>query len=398
MLNTFRYTVLSLLRSPGVLVWLFVFPLAMSTIFMMMFAGIDSFGERNTINIAVVEPDNTQDGLAFRQFIDSISDSNNNDSMFSVTYADTSEDAQKLVTDNINSEVSYAGYVKLVDGLPNVWVANNASTADLQYWDSSILTLVMDQYTANSELFKTIIKENPAMLASPDVLTSLFDPIEATKQVSLTHSNPVQSARYFFALLAMAALFGSTAGLLSMHRLRANASNLGARRSLGATTHMKTVSATILATWCVCLVSLLVTYAYMRFVVGVNFGDRDLLCMFAIGLASLAAVAMGCAVAAIPRLSLTIKDGILSGFICFTSLLTGLYGQPAMKLADYISDNLPALDYINPTAQVAQMFYSILYYDALQPFVLHAAILLVMSLLFFCLAANSIRRQRYASL
>ena len=63
-----------------------------------------------------------------------------------------------------------------------------------------------------------------------------------------------------------------------------------------------------------------------------------------------------------------------------------------------VSANFPVLDYVNPAVQISQAFYSIMYYDSLAPMVGHLVVLLVMALVLFALSAQSLRRQRYASL
>ena len=136
----------------------------------------------------------------------------------------------------------------------------------------------------------------------------------------------------------------------------------------------------------------------MRYVAGVDFEGRDGACLLTTAIAALTATALGCAISAIPKVPESGKSGILTGIVCFASLFAGLYGQPTMELADMISANFPALEYVNPAVQISQAFYSIMYYDSLAPMAGHLAVLLVMALVLFALSAQSLRRQRYASL
>lgn len=246
-----------------------------------------------------------------------------------------------------------------------------------------------------------LMNSNPSLLAQPDVaetLASMTEPIEATVRTTVTANQPKESVRFYFALLGMAALFGGTLGMIAFQRLKPNTSPLGARRALGATSHGRTVAATVAASWAITFACLCVTYLYMRYVAGVDFGNRDGACLLTTAVAALTATALGCAISAIPKVPESGKSGILTGIVCFASLFAGLYGEPTMELADMISANFPALDYINPAVQISQAFYSIMYYDSLAPMVGHLAILLVMALVLFALSAQSLRRQRYASL
>ena len=136
----------------------------------------------------------------------------------------------------------------------------------------------------------------------------------------------------------------------------------------------------------------------MRYVAGIDFGGRDGACLITTAIAALTATALGCAISAIPKVPESGKSGILTGIVCFASLFAGLYGEPTMELADMVSANFPVLDYVNPAIQISQAFYSIMYYDSLAPMIGHLVVLLVMALVLFALSAQSLRRQRYASL
>lgn len=74
MWNTFKYTLLGLVRMPGVLVWALAFPLILSTVFMMMFGPLDDQTEIDPIPIVVVETADDADGQSFQAFLDALSD------------------------------------------------------------------------------------------------------------------------------------------------------------------------------------------------------------------------------------------------------------------------------------------------------------------------------------
>ena len=141
-----------------------------------------------------------------------------------------------------------------------------------------------------------------------------------------------------------------------------------------------------------------VAYGYMRVVAGVDFAGRDGLCLATVAVASLMATSLGCAISALPHVPEDGKTGILTGVVCFASLFAGLYGQPTMQLADTIAASFPAAELVNPAVQVAQAFYSIMYYDSLGPWLGHIAVMAAMAAVLFLLSAHALRRQRYASI
>ena len=298
-------------------------------------------------------------------------------------------------------ENPYVGYVQLLEGTPDVHVTSVSDLTGMEWLKTSILVMAMDNYVANAAMIRDLMNDNPGLVAQPDMaetLASMTEPIEATVRTTVTANQPKESVRFYFALLGMAALFGGTLGMIAFQRLKPNTSPLGARRALGATSHGRTVAATVAASWTITFACLCVTYLYMRYVAGIDFGGRDGACLLTTAIAALTATALGCAISAIPKVPESGKSGILTGIVCFASLFAGLYGEPTMELADMVSANFPVLDYVNPAVQISQAFYSIMYYDSLAPMVGHLVVLLVMALVLFALSAQSLRRQRYASL
>lgn len=401
MWNTFKYTILELVRMPGVLVWALAFPLILSTVFMMMFGPLDDQAEIDPIPLVVVNPADNVDGQSFQAFLDALSDDEDGEALFAITYAPNAEEALALVEENMAEENPYVGYVQLSEGTPDVHVTSVSDLTGMEQLKTSVLIMAMDNYVANAAMIRDLMSGNPSLLAQPDMaetLASMTEPVEATVRTTVTANQPKESVRFYFALLGMAALFGGTLGMIAFQRLKPNTSSLGARRALGATSHGRTVAATVTASWTITFACLCVTYLYMRYVAGVDFGGRDGACLLTTAIAALTATALGCAISAIPKVPESGKSGILTGIVCFASLFAGLYGEPTMELADMISTNLPALDYVNPAVQISQAFYSIMYYDSLAPMAGHLVVLLVMALVLFALSAQSLRRQRYASL
>lgn len=409
MFNTIKYTLLELIRMPGILIWSLAFPLVLMSVFAMMFGPLDDMEDIDPIALVVVEPDESPDGIAFSTFIDAISgNSSNGDSssnensqdsrLLDVTFVSSAEDAESKVKDSMSEEKPFAGYVQLVDGVPDLYLTDADSVSGMQDIEASVLVMVMDEYTAKAHMLKEMMQTNPEAIRNPAVISSVLGGVNATEQVEVTHNQPKESVRYYFALLGMAALFGASVSLVAFQRMKPNLSALGARRMVGALGHGRAVLATLLACWIVNCVCLAIAYVFMRFVIGIDFGNRDAGCLLAIAASSLMAVSLGCAVSAIPNVPENGKSGIVTGIVCFLSLFAGLYGQPTMELADSIDSNFPLLSWINPATQIAQSFYSVMYYDSMTPLFTHVLVLLVISAVLFALAVGSLRRQRYASI
>lgn len=400
MWNTYKYTLLSLLRNPGIMVWALAFPIILGTVFGFMFASLDDQADIGRVRIAVVEEPAVSeaddlDRSAFQAFIESMSEGD--DALFDVEYVGSAKEAEQLVNDSQSGDDPMTGYVQLVDDEPVVSVVG-ATGSDVDDVASSVLVMAMDRYEANVRLVEGLFEKDPLAFTDPGFVESVTTPVNATTLVQVTDNQPRESVRYYYALLAMATLFGATLGLVACQQLKANTSALGARREVGATSHGQAVAATIAASWTLSFVCLVIAFLYLEYVIGVDFGGRDLACILVLGVSSLMATSLGCAISAIPRMTEGAKTGLLTAIVCVTTLFAGLYGQPAMNLADMVSNSFPAIDYVNPAVQVAQSFYSIMYYDTYAPLIGHLAIMLAMTVVFFVLAARSLKEHRYASL
>lgn len=404
MLNTIKCTLMELVRMPGIMVWSLAFPLILMGIFSLMFGPLEDMAAFDPIRIAVVETDegaesaggvDAADTQAFAAFMDAVSTGENR--LFQVEPASTAAEAERMVRE-ADAEEPLLGYVQLVDGVPQVHITDSLSRNSMDSTGALILTTAMDEYVAKAALLKGLLATDPAALANPAVTASAFAGMEATEAVDVTRNQPKETVRYYFALLGMAALFGASVSLVACQRMRPNLSALGARRSVGGLSHGKAMAGTLLACWILNFGCLAVAYGVLRFGIGISFEGRDGACLAVVAAASLMALTLGCAVSAIPKIPESAKSGILTMIACFSALFAGLYGQPTMELADMIAASAPWVTWINPASQIAQGFYSVMYYDSLVPLFAHLGALVAMAAVFFALAVGSLRRQRYASI
>ncbi|WP_165061391.1 MULTISPECIES: ABC transporter permease [unclassified Adlercreutzia] len=398
MANTFKYVLLSLLRNKGILVWGLAFPIVLSCCFMMMFQGLDDVAEGSTIRTVVVEDAAYEESVALPQFIDAIS---SEDAILDVYSVENEQQAKDVLNDSENAEDPYVGYITADSaGLPVVHLqgGNRSNSASMIEVYQSILVTLMDSFCNKNEIITSLMKDNPALMSDPAFIESLIASANVTEKIDVTENAPRESVRYYFALLGMASMFGAQAGLVAVGALLPNTSALGARRALGGTSRVRSLFGCILASWLMSFCCLLVAFLFMRYAVGVDFGTRNLSCIAVLAASSLMATALGSLIGSIPKVSIGAKSGILTGIVCFASFFAGLYGQPTMQLADDIAVAFPASQYINPAVQVSQAMFSLMYYDTLIPCMQHLAILAIMAVVFFLVAARFLGRQRYASL
>ena len=61
------------------------------------------------------------------------------------------------------------------------------------------------------------------------------------------------------------------------------------------------------------------------------------------------------------------KSGILTGFATTCALFAGLYGEPAMALADDVARACPAECWLNPVKLICDMFNRLYFFEDLGP-------------------------------
>ena len=396
MWHTFLYTLRMMIRQNGVIIWVIIFPLVLSTLFAAMFKNIETASfQLDPVACAVVDDGAYQssDNAAFGQMIDVLGASGD-DHLLDVTYVDDTDEANALIQDG-----SILGYYVLdAEGTPSLVLAPNNDPNSIEAISQTVLKDVADEYIHARLTITNIVQTDPAALADSSVIEGLYDHAGYTQQISITANPSAQSIRYFYALLGFAALMSSMIALQAIIRSQPNLSAVGARRAISAVNRGKTLVGTLLASWALSFGCLVVAFLYMRFVLSVDFGGRDADCILGIFVASLMATSFGACIGAIPKIADGAKGGILTAVTCFMSLFAGLYGTPSLNLADQISRAVPWITALNPVKKAADLFYSLYFYTSLEPFREDIVILLATTFVFTAIAALFMRRQRYASL
>lgn len=424
MWSTFRTVLRVNLREKSGLFWLFCFPILLSSMFLGLFTNLEKAYEIYTLDMAVVADSNFCKATAARQVLDALQESptvitacnaETVDSTQSVTDSDT--DLQKLLrirsvestqkaTELINTDHDVRGYIS-VDGdgamqltvsRNTVSVMNSPNNAPGISVSASILNNIIGMVNRQGETIDSILQKNAALLQDPSFMERLGQDTATTQEVSLTHFKPTEGARYYFALLAMSAIMAMTFAVTAVCTAQANLSPLGLRRSMAPLKKSYQIIGGFLAGWLCTFASLLVAFLYITFVCKISTGGRPVAAVIALIVASFTATALGTLLGALPKLPMGAKIGLTTAIACALSLLSGLYGQGAMEISDTIQRNAPILALINPTQQITNLFYDILYYDSYAPFMRTIGVLMIMSVLALGGATFFLRRQRYEHL
>ncbi|MGO4959872.1 ABC transporter permease [Bifidobacterium pseudolongum] len=422
MWSTFLTTLRINLREKSSLFWLFCFPILLSTMFLGMFGNLGATYEITTMRFAVVANDDYCKAEGAQQLIAAMQrtpvapqacgtapatmdvDAGDTDlrDLLDVTAVDTVGDASDLINDDHDVRgfltVDGDGMVHMTISRATVSNANDAMGSPGLPISLSILNGAIGMFNRQTLTVAQIMGADPAVLHDADFTAAVQETPDFTHQVRLTNFKPDESARYYYALLAMTALMAMSFAVTTVCATQANLSALGMRRSMAPLTRLRQLMGGFLASWLCTFCSLLVALLYIHFVCRISFGGRWAATMLAIVVASFASNALGTLLGSLPKLTAGTKIGLTTAISCVLSLLSGLYGSSAMALSDWIQRNAPIVAMINPTQQVTNLFYDILYYDSYTPFFRTVGILLTMAVLALALATVFLRRQRYAHL
>ena len=409
----FVHTVRMLLRRRDVLIWVVLFPLALATLFQIMFSNFDEYYRVEPASCVVVDDENyrSPQAMFFREMLNAVSE-HGDDQVLSVSMVATPDEGRAAVLAGdaaacitVNSE-----------GLPSMQVSPLSVSSTTGSLDQSIVRAVLDQYRQTYAEMKQTFTALPlaqgmqvapsqegfeSLAATPgmqEAASAFMSDAVKTQQVDVLRVESSSTIRYFYALMGFASLMSITVAICAVSATRANTSAVGARRQVAGVSPAKQMAVTMAASFVAVFGCLLLAFAYMRFVLGVEFGGRDGLAVVAIATCALMSTALGAAIGAIPNIPTPGKEGLATGITCLCALFAGLYGEPSMQLADQIAQHAPWAALINPAAQAANAFYDLTYYDSLAPFSLTMCVLFVMAAAFFAMAAVLMRRQNYERL
>ena len=380
MLTVFLYQVLRLLRDRVLLVWTLGFPVVLSLIFMAMFSNLDKVYEATPMSFGVVQDEAYRTAPGLDAVVERISaDDADHHLITKVTHSTVAQAEAAAKRGETN------GYLAVEGSDPVLHVTQQGNEAET----TRVLRVVMDSYLQRRAEYVALAKAG----AAPEKLAALETDQAFTRSISVTPSPVKPQTPYYFALLAFACGMGTTVAMVAVKGTMA-VSPVGARQTLAGLPRWKVLTATLAASWVCVFVCLLVAFAFMASVVGVDFGPHVLLCLVAIGVCSLMASAVGAALGTLARLEI----GMISGFTSLLSLFTGLYGPASQSLARSIEQHAPLLAQANPLWQTARCFYGLLYYDSLAPFARSCAVLLGMTCLFLTIALIRARRMTHEHL
>lgn len=400
MLSTIKATILANARKPSMWIWTLLFPIILSTMFIFMFSSLKNSQSVDPVSVAVVE-DDAWETSGFSQVVDALN-AEGDDRLLDVRPVSTIEEGERLLDSGEVFGVYSADPDLEAYGSPKVILGAGSSNTDGTAEKSvnrSILETIASSYTQTSALVEAAFENDPGLIADPSAIQDVLGISGEVKRISLTRSTPDYTVRYYYALLGMAALFAAQVAMEATVDAAGDLSPLGARRCVGGQSRLATLASTLVACWAMALVNLTLVFAFVRFVAGVDFAGREGLALLGIAAASFLSICLGMFVALLPlRGGKSPREGLLTLLTCLGALFAGLYGMPAMALADEVARAFPVEAWLNPSKLISDMFMSLYFYEDLTPFFARAAACVAFALALLLVATLVFRRQRYEHL
>lgn len=368
-----------LIRDRQLVFWTLLYPLVLATLFGMAFANLSGGAGFAGIPIAVVDNAEYRSETAFQSVLDSVSDENGAaaDKLFHVTLATGSQAEDSLENNRIK------GYILFENGA-HVVVKDSGI-------EQTILKEFMDSYLQIGSAYASIILKNP------DAARSIsYDGTKTyLKDVAPGKTAPNSTVVYFYALIAMASLFGGFWGKKEVEDIQADLTPQGARMNLAPVHKLKAFGYSLCAAVTIHFISLLLLVAYLCLALKVNFGGQLGFVIVTCFFSSIMGVLFGALICALVKGSGHIKIAVM---ISISMMLSFLAGLMVMSIKYTVTRAVPVLAYINPANLISDAFYSLYYYSSHRRFFINIGLLLGFSLVFYLVVFFVTRRRKYASL
>ena len=380
--HNYKYRLKCILRDKQVVFWTLLFPLLLATLFKMAFSNISSSENFSRIKVGIVNNDEYKSNTSFINAINSVSGNDKASgkrNLFDVKYV-TYKEANKLLEENkIEGYIYFDKEIKL-----------SVKKSGL---NQTIIKSFLDDYKQTESTLLTVINKNPNAINELIKNSSIRN--DYLKEVPVSKANPDTTVIFFYALIALACLYGSFSGLNEVTFIQANLSPQGARVSMVPVHKLKLFSASVLAAFTVQLAEIFILIAYLSLGLKINFGSQLLYIFLTCIVGSITGVTFGTFIASIIKSGEGLKIAVL---ISSTMLMSFLSGMMYDKMKYIVNTKAPILSYLNPANLITDSLYSLYYYSSHDQFFTDIGILCIFPVAFLLITYFVLRRQKYASL
>lgn len=377
----FIYKLKELVRNRFLIGWNFLFPLVLATAFYLGFGNMikddpDSFKAIDVgyVNIAGEETN-------FHNVIGELSE-------------ETSDHADILNVSEYTSEEEAMKDLKGEGGIYGIYVddGNEIKTiVPFNGYRATALNQIVREYENKITLIGNIAKDHPENL---DTALELV-----TKDMNIAKEYDFGSGislylQYFFALIAMASLFGSWISTEMVEGMCANHTEKGKRFECAPVSKLMSIASGVLAGASMQAVSNAIVVIYIEYVLKIKFGIPLWNVILITTLGSGLGISMGVLIGALVK-NKRLFDIIPIVFSMTCSFCSGLMWDQVRQM---IQANAPILNKINPAALLVDCLYTRATYGTIDVYYQDIGIMSIMIIGALTISAVLLRRRRYVSL
>lgn len=390
--HNFKYTLKTLLKNRMLVFWTFAFPILLGLFFNMAFSSIEESETFDPLDIAVVNDDNFKSNEAFQVALKELSSNDNENKIFNIKYVNLDKAKKLLSKDKI------VGYLVFNDEKPEIVVTTNGSYETIlkNVIDEISQTIFITSTVMEDEITKQIIKGNH-QIDYQALSNQVKQKIEsANSNIEDTSSNHLSYVLIeFYTLIAMTCLYGGVVSMEAMNQSLPNMDSKGKRISVSPTNKFTIVLSSLLASYIVQLIGVFLLFAFLLFVLKIDFGSHILLCILLSIIGSLAGLSIGLFVSTVLKTNENTKVGIIISISMVYSFLSGMMG---ITMKYIIDKNVPLLNKTNPANMITDGFYSLYYYNTLDRYIGNIISLVIFSVILLTISGLVLRRQKYDSI
>lgn len=381
-----KYSLKILLRNKALIFWTFAFPIILGLFFNLAFQNIEKNEQLQVIDIAIINSNDYNNNKIVKESLNELTKGKNKLFNIKVTNEKTSKDLLN------NNEIT--GYLTFKEDQVNITVKNSGV-------EETVLKQVLEQIQSNSKIVnKTIEKEISNNIATKKEINyeqiyqnaiSLLNE-NNIKINNISNKNLSYTMIEYYTLIAMACLYGAMLSMFIINYQLPNMNSTGKRISASPINKSKQLISSLLATYIVQIIGLLLLFLFTIFILKVDYGKNLLYIIITSLCGAFAGLSLGVATSTLFKTNENAKTGII---IAITMLFCFLSGMMGITMKYIIDKNIPLLNMINPANMITDALYSLYYYSTFDRFYQDIFSLLIFSCIMILISIKGLRRQKY---
>ena len=386
--HNLKYSLKILFRNKALLFWTFIFPIILGTFFKLAFSNIENSEELKTIDIAVIDSDNYQNNVIFK---DALLELSKEPKLFNLKVTDLNN-AKKMLEDN-----KISGYLTFEQGAVDITINRNGI-------NETIVKYVVDEIQSESVIINDLVnralseennKDKPINYEKIYQEALSISQDNAIKLNNISNSNLSYTMIEYYTLIAMSSLYGALISMFIINKTNPTTDSVGKRVSVSSISKSSLIISGLLASYIVQLIGLATLFGYTIFALKVDYGSKILSVIFLGIISSFAGLSLGTFIASMLKTNENTKTGIL---ISLTMLFCFLSGMMGITMKYIIDKYIPIINKINPASMITDGLYSLYYYNTLDRYYFNIISLIIFSLVLILISLNRLRRQKYDSI